>query len=664
VTDTPLVESWTLRVVHPETREPVSGVPVSLLDAAGNPAGYWVTDINGVVALPRIDATRILVRVGLRSEPPKEVEVAALDSGTVVVTAPPALLPATSGERLPVEQSRSTSGDAAAIGGGASPTLRFSRLAVLPLEAESITGLAAQVDFFQSPVPSGSGIRYGALLEMELYWQSLGYAAGDLLYTGTLSPGEELAFDVFDARWRWTWGPSRSANRPARPLELIARLIAGTTLANALAGEDGALPLDPVNLPDGPAAIPAAAAESVRELVQRAGYAAGSLRRRALRIVEATTDQPAADCQRRVVRNPDSRPLAFHYFEPVERFRVGARSARIRPAVLIPFQLPNLATRAQVQRFGSTLRRVLLERNLIPDLDWVVGIGRRPLDASVAPPISELRLIVQTDPAAVPIDLRQIWCSLHADNARYAVHFFPADPTAAPGSSLTPPLPKRWIGVIRLADFHEQPLRFPGNLVLENGTRVVLSFAALHVEGRAGDTWKRLLSIRDFLLNKESQAHLASLAALAEAPGLDPRESRLLGHIAANLPYYAAALIAVGDSTLRYLALSKVRDADGRSLVDLIENRVVGIVGNYIACPLRSIDSLPSELRAAFRAAPIARTLEETVVTVPIPGLWMSQQPAQAAGADAAPITEAIPGEEGRDRRLGSRWRGGRADSA
>jgi hypothetical protein len=327
--------------------------------------------------------------------------------------------------------------------------------------------------------------------------------------------------------------------------------------------------------------------------------------------------------------------------------------------VLIPFQLPNLATRAQVQRFGPTLRRVLLERSLLSDLDWVTGIGRRPLDPAVAPPVSELRLLVQTDPGAA-IDMRQVWCFLHADSARYAV-LFPADPPQPPGSGLAPPLPKRWIGAIRLADFHEQPLRYPGHLALENGTRVVLSFASLHLEGRAGDMWKRLLTIKDFVLNRESQAHLASLVALAEAPGLDPRETRLLGHIAANLPYYAAALIAVGDSTLRYLALSKVRDADGRSLVDLIENRVVGIVGNYIACPLRSIDALPPELRAAFRAAPVSRTLEETVVTVPIPGLWLSQQPAQAAGEEAAPITEVIPGEEGRDRRLGSRWRGGRA---
>lgn len=662
MTDIPLAETWTLRVVHPVTREPAAGVPVSLLDAAGNPAGYWVSDANGIVAISRIDAAKVRLRVGLRSEAPTELDVMALESGTAEIAAPPNLLPAASGERLPAERTRVPIAEASA----GALTLRFSRLAVLPLDAEpAIDGPAAQVDFFQTPTPSASGLRYGALMEMELYWQSLGYAAGDLLYTGTLSAGEEMHFDVFDARWRWTWGPSRSASRPARPVELIARLIAGTTLANALAGEDGALPLDPVNLPDGGIAIPAAAAESVRELVERAGYAASSLRRRALRVMEATGEQPAQDCLRRVVRNLDSRPLAFHYFEPVERFRVGARSARVRPAVLIPFQLPNLATRAQVQRFSSTLRRVLLERSLLNDLDWVIGIGRRPLDPSIAPPVSELRLLVQTDPGAAPIDLREVWCFLHADNSRYAVHFFPADPPAPPGSAgssgLAPPLPRRWIGAIRLADFHQQPLRFPGHLVLENASRVILSFNALHLEGRAGDVWKRLVSIKDFVLNRESQAHLASLVALAEAPGLDPRESRLLGHIAANLPYYAAALIAVGDSTLRYLALSKVRDVEGRALVDLIENRVVGIVGNYIACPLRTIEGLPAELRAAFRAAPTARSLEETIVTVPIPGLWLSQQPTPAAGEESAPVTEVIPGDEGRDRRLGGRWRGGRA---
>jgi hypothetical protein len=661
-------QTWPLRVVQPGSHAPAAGVPVSLLDAAGNPAGYWVSDAQGLVPIPRIDARTVRLRVGLRSEEPQEVAVALLEGGSAEVTAPTSLLPAPTEERLPAAGARTL---APVETVGHDLTLRFSRLAVLPLEEEAEAAgatLASQspIDFFESPVPTTRGVRYGALVELELYWQSLGYAAGDLLYTGTLAGGEELAFDVFDARWRWSWGPTRAASRPARPVELIARLIAGSTLANALTAEDGALPLEPFTLPHSAngTSLSSAAVECVRELLERTGHAASTLRRRALRVAEAA-GPPTNTTVRRVVKNPDPlRPLGVHFFEPVERFRIGARAARVRPAVLIPFQLPNLATRAMVQRFATPMRRVLLDRTLLPDLDWVIGIGRKPLEPDIAPPISELRIVVQTDPQAAPVDLRQVWCFLHADQARYAVHFFPADPpsqTATPG--LAPPRPTRWIGAVRLADFHQQPLRYPGHLALENGTRVVLSFAALHLEGRAGESWKRLLSIRDFVLNKESQAHLASLAALADVPGVDPRESRLLGHIAANLPYYAAALIAAGDPTLRYLALSKVVDRDGRSLADMIENRVVGIIGNYIACPLRTPNALPRPMRDRFTGLPAIRTPAEITITVPIPGLWLSQQSASQNEGEAPASTEVLPDDQ-RERRLGGRWRADRAADA
>jgi len=658
---------WPLRVVQPGTRTPAPGVPVSLLDRAGNPAGYWVSDAEGLVPIPRIDARSVRLRVGLRSEEPQEIDVALLEGGRAEVLAPASLVPAPTEERLPAVGARTL---APVETVGHDLTLRFSRLAVLPLDEDiesAGTEIANQtpIDFFESPVPATRGVRYGALVELELYWQSLGYAAGDLLYTGTLAGGEELAFDVFDARWRWSWGPTRAASRPARPVELIARLIAGSTLANALTTEDGALPLEPFTLP--PSAngtgLTNAAVECVRELLERTGHAASTLRRRALRVAEASG--PAGNGSvRRVVKNPDPmRPLGVHFFEPVERFRIGARAARVRPVVLIPFQLPNLATRAHVQRFATPMRRVLLDRTLLPDLDWVIGIGRKPLDPDVAPPISELRIVVQTDPQ---LDLRQAWCFLHADQARYTLHFFPADQPAQTAPGLAPARPTRWIGAVRLADFHQHPLKFPGQLTLENGSRAVLTFAALHLEGRAGESWKRLLSFRDFVLNKESQVHLASLAALAEVPGVDPRESRLLGHIAANLPYYAAALIAAGDPTLRYLALSKVVDKDGRSLADMIENRVVGIVGNYIACPLRTPNALPASVRNRFAGLPAIRTPAEITVTVPLPGLWLSQQAAQQNGAEAPTATEVLPDEEQRvgERRLGGRWRADRAADA
>ncbi|MGH7613489.1 MAG: hypothetical protein ACREMW_05505 [Gemmatimonadales bacterium] len=127
------------------------------------------------------------------------------------------------------------------------------------------------------------------------------------------------------------------------------------------------------------------------------------------------------------------------------------------------------------------------------------------------------------------------------------------------------------------------------------------------------------------------------------------------------MPHYAAALIAAGDPTLRYLALAKVRDTAGRTLADVMENRVVGIVGNYIACPLRSLDALPEELRGGFARTIATRPPDEIVVTVPVPGLWLSQQHAPVeSGAETPAVTQVVPDEEGRDRRVGRGWRAGR----
>jgi hypothetical protein len=93
----------------------------------------------------------------------------------------------------------------------------------------------------------------------------------------------------------------------------------------------------------------------------------------------------------------------------------------------------------------------------------------------------------------------------------------------------------------------------------------------------------------------------------------------------------------------------------------MIENRVVGIVGNYIACPLRTANALPPAMRSRFAGLPAIRTPAEITVTVPLPGLWLSQQSAQAAG-ESATSTEVLPGDEQRmgERRLGGRWRADR----
>ncbi len=60
----------------------------------------------------------------------------------------------------------------------------------------------------------------------------------------------------------------------------------------------------------------------------------------------------------------------------------------------------------------------------------------------------------------------------------------------------------------------------------------------------------------------------------------------------------------------------------------MVENHVVGRVGNAIALPLRSPAQLPQAWRdalAAYAARPL-RVSESFVVTIPHPGVWVSAQ--------------------------------------
>src|SRR3989454_11238404 len=64
---------WVFRIVHQNTGKPAQGVPVTVLDKTGNPAGYWVSESDGTVTIPRRDVAKLRLRVGLRNEEPIEL---------------------------------------------------------------------------------------------------------------------------------------------------------------------------------------------------------------------------------------------------------------------------------------------------------------------------------------------------------------------------------------------------------------------------------------------------------------------------------------------------------------------------------------------------------------------------------------------------------------
>jgi hypothetical protein len=505
---------WLFRIVHQDTGKPAQGVPVTVLDPAGNSAGHWVSEPDGTVAIPRRDTARLRIRVGLRSEDPIEIATATLGDDPTPLAAPTHLPPSLGlVTDRPGRESRATE-----PGPAPQPTrlpppeqpqpeaaghvLYFQRLVLFAERAPAAGARPGGAADFFSPASDGpTALRYGALIDVEQYWQSLGVQWGELLYSVTLTPGDEAKLAVLDGRWR------READGRERPLQILARMVGTSMLGDLTTALRPELQLDPLTLTE--PGIEAAVSDTVELIRDRTERMSHALRRRPLGVVDAPVDTPATGAVRHVRNTTRDRLVTFHFFEPLERFKVMARSPRARPVIFVPFRLPNVATPDVVRRFGYLFRRTLLDRGMLPDLD---------------------RLLGEDTPAA------------------------PAAPGAARGGG------------------------------------------------------------------------------------------RLLEHIESNLLYYSTVIIAAGDPAARHVALSKLRDPAGRPLTDVVENTVVGRVGNAIALPLRAARELPRQWRdalAAYEARPL-RVSDGFVVTIPHPGVWVSaqahepMQQQQADGQEAA----------------------------
>jgi hypothetical protein len=487
-----MAQEWMLRIVDQDSGAPVAGVPVTVLDDAGTAASHWVSDAEGLVHVPSTAQPRLRIRIGLRSEEPIELDTSALGAEPVPLAAPrraqPVAVPTAPVDPLLAPPTQSIASDA-------SPphVVRFVRIGVLPATpGAAATGDLGDLHAAEFPAP----IRYAVALETEQSWQAVGTEPGDLLYSVSLTPGEEMRALVLDGRWR------RSPLRD-RPVQIVAKMIGTTSLGD----QPEAVPLEAFVLRD----LPGAAAETVAVLAERTVRVAASLRRRPLGVTELDGDPPDGGAVR-TVRNahPDA-IVTYHFVEPLERYRVVVRTPRARAAILVPFRLPNLATLEVVRRFGHALKRSLLDRELMPELDAVRREERSPASAD-----------------------------------------------------------------------------------------------------------------------------------------------RLFAHISANLAYYSATIIATGDPAARHQALAKLRDPAGRTLTDVIENVVLGRVGNYVAFPLRAADHLPEPWRPLLRHDPkrFERLFEDLNILLPLPGVWIKAEQTQAIEKDAKDSAEGD--EEGRG------WRGRR----
>jgi hypothetical protein len=208
-------------------------------------------------------------------------------------------------------------------------------------------------------------MRYGVLVEVEQLWQSLGVLWGELLYSVSLTPGDEARLTVLDGRWR------RDVEGRERPLQILARMVGTSMLGDLVSALRPELQLEGYTLAG--TDLQAAATDTVALIRERTERMSQALRRRPLGVVDAGSVPPDAGALRTVRNTARDRVVTFHFFEPLERFRVVLRSPRIRLVLFVPFRFQNVATAEVVRRFGYIFRRTLLDRDLLPDLERLVA---------------------------------------------------------------------------------------------------------------------------------------------------------------------------------------------------------------------------------------------------------------------------------------------------
>src|SRR6267378_4287919 len=264
-------DSWTFRIVDQDTGAAVPGVPVSVLESGGRAGGYWVSDGDGLVRIPKHDQPRLRLRVGLRNEEAIEFDARSLPDDAIPLTAPRDIaLPGTAAPSAPP-----------AVAPAAAQTqtghlMRFARIGVLPQDRDITAG--SEEKHSAAPLPDPTSMRYGVLLEIELIWQSLGAQAGDTLYSISLGPGEEVKLAVSDGRWR------KSSDARERPLQIVAKMVGARQIGDGM----DAVPLGPCVAPD----LASAAADTVTLLAERTARTCEALRRRALGVTELDGEKP------------------------------------------------------------------------------------------------------------------------------------------------------------------------------------------------------------------------------------------------------------------------------------------------------------------------------------------------------------------------------------
>jgi hypothetical protein len=519
------------------------------------------------------------------------------------------------------------------------------------------SGSLTAVDF----VNGGTDVthpRWAFVLELTQEWFRLGQSLGDLLYSLPLAPCEQVKLAAVDWRRRETarqqngvdekHDQDTTVERNQSVAETVRMLSDKQTTGSVEGGGVGAT-VGPFSGGYSKTVTSAgdavdASTESARQVADRTHQVSSTVRStRAFAIAEVTQEEEAR-VSTRVVRNHNHcHTLTFQYYEVLDHWLVRTRPRRLRPALLVPFAALGFDASA-VARYGYEIRRALLDPTLAGVLDrYLEGAGSMQGGAELpdigqTPPgpdtqvISSFRLAASGLEPALSIVGTQVWLVVNDEPLMQSSTPIVASSVADEGREeidFRAPTGLRVDAIRRLGLLYAASPRVGLDPTVPDATFTGVSVA---IQPSGGVDWTEIAWVDR--VDAPTNQRVALIPSRGTewgsiAPDTSSVPARLLQHLIAHRFYYTAQIIRSGDPAQRF------RTLHGLGISEIVDNTIVGQLGNLLAFPLVSSDDLPDALRTGMpQDGKLTGGVEERLVALPTPGVFMETQMGQCSACE------------------------------
>jgi hypothetical protein len=518
-------------------------------------------------------------------------------------------------------------------------------------------------------------VRTGWSLEYLVSWQPLGHTLGQIVYSLPLAPGEIIKIAVLD----WSRKSIDSRNEDLSVKEQLVhnthrdRNISETVDAAMQEWQRGGSFMGGVAGSYGGAGYGISGAlgggystssgdrsvhaSTVQQISDSFAQASSSVRELRSTIVIQSDQQEHAKGETRVVANHNhSHALTMLYYEVLRHYKVTTQFMRVRPSLLVQYGQIDFRTINNIVHYRKILESVLIEARYLACFDAVQKLqclttefARKKAQLALQPNLNdanelgEIKLVIKTQKAAGKIafvtlrtkSAEEVDCLL-VSPLWDGLSVPSVGPTMLPDRvddqdprTIGSPLNYRQDGqdnVFTIKPYKTVLWADVDGLTIKVGpSEHSWDIASIQAFSSVGSKIWVMINHGQLLSVPANGQKTLPVAPYQDIPA-DPADllsedercciNKLMNHLSENSFHYQKAVWLQEDPNERANRFKTMKLADGEAIIDLIDNRPIDVLGDYVVFPARKFHENSEELNA------LEKVEVEKLMTLPTRGVF------------------------------------------